>query len=91
MLSEVFMVDDSPNVLVRVGVFPEVSEKVGHGWCRYACAPATVQFRLDGSQVITTDIKLRRSEFEGISLAYLGLMILQTKARSPLIHAALAE
>ena len=68
MLSEVFMIDDSPNVLVRVGVFPEVSEKVGHGWCRYACAPATVQFRLDGSQVITTDIKLRRSEFEGISL-----------------------
>ncbi len=68
MLSEVFMIDDSPNVLVRVGVFPEVSEKVGHGWCRYACAPATVQFRLDGSQVITTDTKLRRSEFEGISL-----------------------
>ena len=59
-LSEVLMIDNDPaNILVKVGVFQEVSVRVGHGWCAYACAQRIpgnppvpiIDIRLFGQQV----------------------------------------
>ena len=59
-LNEVLMIDDDPSdILVRVAVFKEVSEQVGHGWCDYACAQRS------GS---TVDIRLMRSHFDMLNL-----------------------
>ena len=78
MLSEVYMIDDVTNaVLVNVGVSPgvfdEVSNRVGHGWCIRACTPRGVD------PVVTADVKLRRSIYQNDPLTFPGSDLIANK------------
>ena len=67
-LNEVLLVDDiSTNI--KVGVFQEISMRVGHGWCpnnAIACAAPSV------TPVLTVDIRLMASKFQRINLNVSG-------------------
>ena len=74
MWNEVYMFSDAANYFYLPGTqdFVEVSNYVRHQYCETnspACAPRVVTTE-GGRTVVTTDIKLRRSEFDTATLVY---------------------
>ena len=67
LVSEVYMFDDV-NIPVSPALFSEVGDHAGHGWCdKDACTTTD-----ETGQVVTHDIKLRRSEYQNATLEFPG-------------------
>ncbi len=67
--SEVLAVDDVDEPLIAVGLFDEVSRKVGHGICHPdagGCAIPSIRKTSEGNSILTTDILLWRSTFKDL-------------------------
>ncbi len=71
-VSEIYMIDDE-SLNISVALIQEISTHVGHGWCRSICTTTDVTYNDDGDQIISHDIKVRSSYFEGSPLMFPGI------------------
>lgn len=93
MLNEVYMINDVDNILLEIGespgVFPEVSNRVGSGYCfgqnAVACYSPQVDYLSDGSQVVVSgDIMILRSKVSDGSLGIPGIDNVPSRDDTPL-------
>ena len=71
-VSEIYMIDDE-SLHISDALIQEISTHVGHGWCRSICTTTDVTYNDDGDQIISHDIKVRSSYFEGSPLMFPGI------------------